>query len=51
VSDTASNDITKVVDQMMKQLEDGQWAKADRLQKVLEELVKIEVAQLEAGKL
>jgi len=43
--------IKTVVEQMIKELEAGNWARSDRLQKVLEELVKIEVAKIEAGKL
>lgn len=43
--------IEKVVEQMIKELEANGWSKCDRLQKVLEELVKVEVAQIEAGKL
>ncbi len=46
-----SNDITKVVDQIIKELESANWARVDRLQKVLEELVKVQVAEIEAGKL
>lgn len=45
------NDITKVVDQIIKKLEAGQWAKSDRLQQVLAELVKVRVAELEASRL
>lgn len=44
-------DVIKVVDQMIKELEGGNYPRSDRLQKVLEELVKIKVAELEAGKL
>lgn len=46
-----SKEIEKVVDQIIKELESGQWSKADRLQKVLEELVKVQVAELESAKL
>lgn len=45
------NDISKVVDQIIKRLEAKEWSSADRLQKVLEELVKIQVAEIQAGKL
>jgi hypothetical protein len=45
------SDISKVVDQIIKELESNNWSKSDRLQKVLEELVKIEVAKIDAGKL
>lgn len=44
-------EISKVVDQIIKELEANNWSKADRLQKVLEELTKIKVAELEASKL
>ena len=49
MSNTA--DISKVVSELIKQLEAAQWARADRLQLVLNELVKVEVAIIEAGKL
>ena len=45
------NDVTKVVDQIIKEMESNNWAKVDRLQKVLEQLVKIQIATIEAGKL
>ena len=46
-----SKEISKVVDQIIKELETANWSKADRLQKVLEELIKVQVAEIEAGKL
>ena len=48
---TNTDDISKVVSEIIKLLEAGQWSRADRLQLVLNELVKVEVAIIEAGKL
>lgn len=44
-------DITKVVEQIIKHLDDREWSQADRLQLVLQELTKIKVAELESAKL
>ena len=44
-------DISKVVEQMIGELKANNWSTADRLQKVLEQLVKLQVAQIESGKL
>lgn len=46
-----NKEIAKVVDQMIKELESGNWAKSDRLQLVLNQLVKVQVAEIEAAKL
>jgi len=43
--------IEKVTDQIIKELEAGNWLRADRLQLVFVELVKVEIANIEAGKL
>jgi len=48
---SSTDDITKVVNEIIKLLDAGQWPKADRLQLVLNELVKVEVARIETGKL
>lgn len=39
-----SKKIDDVVDSITKAVESGNWTSADRLQKVLEQLVKLEVA-------
>lgn len=51
VSMSDVDDITKVVDQIIEELKHDNWSKSDRLQKVLEQLVKVEIAHIEAGKL
>lgn len=45
------SNIDKVVDQIIKELSSSNWSKADRLQQVLKELVKLQVAEIEASKL
>lgn len=42
-----SDDITKTVEAIHKALGENRWAEADRLQLVLNELVKIEVAAIQ----
>lgn len=39
--------VEEVVDLIAKYLEEGQWSRADRMQLVLNELVKLEVAALD----
>lgn len=51
MSKETTSDITKIVDQIIKELEGANFTKADRLQLVLQELVKVQVAEIEASKL
>lgn len=43
--------IEKAVNQIIKELESANWSRADRLQKVLEELTKIKLAEIDGGKI
>jgi hypothetical protein len=44
-------EIAKVVDQIIKELDASNFTRADRLQLVLNELVKVQIAEIEASKL
>lgn len=46
----AMDEIKKVVNQIIEALEKDQWSRADRLQLVLNQLVKVEVAAIEGKK-